>query len=181
MGDQAIRLAEVVGLPATEAAPALLGWTLLVDGVGGVIVETEAYTEDDPASHTFRGLTARNAVMFGPPGRLYVYRSYGLHWCVNVVCDADGVGAAVLLRALRPTHDLETMRARRGLDDVRLLCSGPGRLTQALGITGAHDGAPVDAPPFQLVRPASAAVYETTTRIGITKAADLPRRYVVRV
>jgi DNA-3-methyladenine glycosylase len=173
-------LAEVVQLPATEAAPALLGWTLLVDGVGGVIVETEAYTEGDPASHTFRGMTPRNAVMFGPPGHLYVYRSYGLHWCVNVVCDADGVGAAVLLRAVRPTHGLATMRARRGVEDVRLLCSGPGRLTQALGITGAHGGASVEREPFQLIRPASMVVYETTTRIGITKAADLQRRYVVR-
>jgi DNA-3-methyladenine glycosylase len=145
-----------------------------------VIVETEAYSQDDPASHTFRGQTPRNAVMFGPPGRLYVYRSYGLHWCVNVVCAPDGVGAAVLLRGLEPTHGLETMRARRGLDDERLLCSGPGRLTQALGITGAHDGASVQQPPFQLLRPGGVIDYETTTRIGITKAVDLQRRYVVR-
>ncbi len=173
-------LAEVVRLPATETAPALLGWTLFVDGVGGVIVETEAYTQDDPASHTYRGMTPRNAVMFGPPGHLYVYRSYGLHWCVNVVCDADGVGAAVLLRALRPTHGLDAMRARRGLDDERLLCSGPGRLTQALGITGVHDGASVEHAPFRLLRPGGAVDYEVATRIGITKAADLQRRYIVR-
>jgi DNA-3-methyladenine glycosylase len=173
-------LASVVALPAPEAAPALLGWTLLVDGVGGVIAETEAYSEEDPASHTFRGRTPRNAVMFGPPGHLYVYRSYGLHWCVNVVCDADGVGAAVLLRALRPTHGLETMRARRGVEDERLLCSGPGRLTQALGITGAHDGASVEQAPFELLRPGGAVDYETTTRIGITKAVELERRFVVR-
>jgi DNA-3-methyladenine glycosylase len=175
-----MKLAEVVGLPATEAAPALLGWTLLVDGVGGVIVETEAYTEDDPASHTFRGVTPRNAVMFGPPGRLYVYRSYGLHWCVNVVCDAAGVGAAVLLRGLRPTHGVETMRVRRGVEDERLLCSGPGRLTQALGITGAHDGASVEVEPFRLLPPDGPVGHRATTRIGITKAVDLERRYVVR-
>ena len=125
-------LAEVVRLPAPEAAPALLGWTLLVDGVGGVIVETEAYSEEDPASHTFRGRTPRNAVMFGPPGHLYVYRSYGIHWCANVVCDADGVGAAVLLRALEPTHGLDVMRARRGVD---------GRPTAVLGPRSAHAGA----------------------------------------
>jgi DNA-3-methyladenine glycosylase len=174
-----VKLQDVVGLPATVAAPALLGWSLLVDGVGGEIVETEAYTEGDPASHTYRGRTPRNAVMFGPPGHLYVYRSYGLHWCVNVVCDAEGTGAAVLLRALRPTHGLDTMRARRGLDDVRLLCSGPGRLTQALGITGEHNGAALDAAPFRLVAPASAVPYDATPRIGITKAVERPWRYVV--
>jgi DNA-3-methyladenine glycosylase len=169
---------EVVSLPAPEAAPALLGWTLLLDGVGGVIAETEAYSEDDAASHTYRGRTPRNAVMFGPPGHLYVYRSYGLHWCANVVCDRDGTGAAVLLRALDPTHGLDTMRDRRGQDDVRLLCSGPGRLTQALGITGAHGGARVDRPPFAIVPPGAPARYEVTPRIGITKAIDLPRRFV---
>jgi DNA-3-methyladenine glycosylase len=168
-----------VRLPATEAAPALLGWTFLVDGVGGVIVETEAYTEDDPAAHSFRGRTTRNGTMFGPAGRLYVYRSYGIHWCANVVCGAEGQGAAVLLRALRPTDALDVMRSRRGLDDPRLLCSGPGRLAQALGISGAHDGAPLDAPPFRLLPPPAPVAFDTTTRIGITKAADLPRRYVV--
>jgi DNA-3-methyladenine glycosylase len=172
-------LADVVRLPATEAAPALLGWTLLVDGVGGAIVETEAYTEGDPASHTFRGRTPRNAVMFGPPGHLYVYRSYGLHWCVNVVCDREGTGAAVLLRALDPTHGLDVMRARRGVDEPRLLCSGPGRLTQALGITGANDGAALDAAPFRLIAPAAPVPYEATTRVGITKAVERPWRYVV--
>jgi DNA-3-methyladenine glycosylase len=169
-----------VRLPATEAAPALLGWTLLVDGVGGVIAETEAYTEDDPASHSFRGRTTRNAAMFGPPGRLYVYRSYGIHWCANVVCDADGTGAAVLLRALEPTQGLETMRARRGVESTRFLCSGPGRLTQALGITGAHDGAALDAPPFELRAPTRRLDVERTTRVGITRGVERDWRYVAR-
>jgi DNA-3-methyladenine glycosylase len=173
-----VTLDDVVRLPAPDAAPALLGWTFLVDGVGGVIVETEAYTEDDPASHSYRGRTARTGVMFGPPGHLYVYRSYGIHWCANIVCDADGTGAAVLLRALEPTQGLDAMRARRGVDDVRKLCSGPGRLTQALGITSAHDGAAIGMPPFALHPPTTRAPYTTTPRIGITKAVDLHRRYV---
>src|SRR5262249_55627753 len=108
-----------------EVAPALIGWTLRVDGVGGTVVEVAAYREDDPASHSYGGPRGRNLVMFGPPGRLYVYRSYGIHWCANIVCEPEGAGAAVLLRALEPTHGLEEMRVRRGLDDTRLLCSGP--------------------------------------------------------
>ncbi len=134
---------------AVAAAKALVGWTLLVDGVGGVIVEAEAYTPDDPASHSFRGPTKRNAAMFGPPGTVYVYRAYGLHWCANVVAGDEGVGAAVLLRALEPTHGIDAMRRRRGLDDASLLCAGPGRLTQALEITGEHDGARIDRSPFE--------------------------------
>ncbi len=173
-------LAQVVSLPATEAAPALLGWTLLVDGVGGVIVETEAYAEDDPASHSFRGRTRRNGAMFGRPGRLYVYRSYGVHWCANVVCDAEGTGAAVLLRALEPTHGLDTMRARRGVDDPRLLCAGPGRLTEALGISSAHDGMPIDRGPFSLLAPERPAALETTRRIGISRGVESEWRFVVR-
>jgi DNA-3-methyladenine glycosylase len=142
-------------------------------------VETEAYAPDDPASHSYRGRTRRNAAMFGPAGRLYVYRSYGIHWCANVVCEADGVGAAVLLRALEPTAGIERMRERRGLEDVRLLCAGPGRLTEALGITGAHDGLPLDRCPFEL-RPAPRPVAtHATTRVGITRAGELPWRYVL--
>ena len=160
-----------------EVAPELIGATLLVDGVGGTIVEVEAYDQEDPASHGFRGPTPRNAAMFGPPGHAYVYRSYGIHWCLNLVCGEVGRPAALLVRALEPTHGLETMRARRGLDDARLLCSGPGRLCQALGVTRAHDGLPLDAPPFE-VRPRTAAPeIATCPRIGITRAAQLPWRY----
>jgi DNA-3-methyladenine glycosylase len=158
----------------------LVGATLLVDGVGGTIVETEAYAPDDPASHSFRGRTLRNATMFGPPGTLYVYRSYGIHWCANVVCGDDGVGAAVLLRALEPTHRLEEMRARRELEDVYQLCSGPGRLCQALGITGAHDGLPLDRPPFELEPPAKPADVVAGPRVGISHAGERPWRYALR-
>ena len=170
--------AEIVALDSLEAAPLLLGWTLLVDGVGGRIVEVEAYRQDDPASHSFRGPTARTAVMFGPPGRLYVYRSYGIHWCANIVCSAEGTGAAVLVRALEPTHGLDAMRERRGLDDERLLCSGPGRLTQALAITGADDGASLGAGRFA-VSPGADVDWVATPRIGITKAVEREWRFVV--
>src|SRR5438552_11696933 len=129
-----------------EVAPALIGATLLVDSVGGRIVEAEAYDHEDPAAHGYRGRTPRNASMFGPPGHSYVYRSYGIHWCLNFVCEAEGVASAVLIRALEPLAGLETMRARRGLGPARLLCSGPGRLCQALGLTGAHDGMSLDEP-----------------------------------
>jgi DNA-3-methyladenine glycosylase len=166
--------------PVLEVARLLPGWTLLVDGVGGVIVETEAYRQDDPASHSFRGPTARTTVMFGPPGRLYVYRSYGVHWCANVVCEAEGRGAAVLLRALRPTHGLEAMRLRRGVDDDRRLCSGPGKLTQALGLSGAADGADLGRLPFTLAAPGEPPGVAVTTRIGISRAVDRPWRFVVR-
>jgi DNA-3-methyladenine glycosylase len=163
-----------------EVARDLVGASLLVDGVGGVVVETEAYPPDDPASHSFRGRTTANAAMFGPPGTLYVYRSYGIHWCANVVCGPDGVGAAVLLRALEPTHGLEEMRRRRGVEDIRRLCSGPGSLTQALGIDRTHDRLPLDRPPFVLVLEDAPADVVVGPRIGITKAAELPRRYSLR-
>jgi len=127
--------------PVLEVARDLVGCTLLCDGVGGRLVEVEAYRSDDPASHSYRGRTARNAVMFGPAGRLYVYFTMGLHFCVNVVCEGEGTAAAVLMRALEPTAGLEVMRARRGLEDPRSLCSGPAKLTQALAITRADDGA----------------------------------------
>jgi DNA-3-methyladenine glycosylase len=172
-------LLEVLTRSVHESARSLVGWTLLLDGVGGVIVETEAYAPEDPASHAFRGRTARNGTMFGPAGRLYVYRSYGIHWCANVVCEPEGVGAAVLLRALEPTHGIEVMRSRRGVDDARLLCSGPGRLTQALGMTNAHDGCSLFAPPFLLEPPVDLVEVGCGTRIGLTKAGELPWRYVL--
>ena len=151
----------------------LVGWTFLVDGVGGVLVETEAYAPDEPASHAFRGPTRRNAVMFGPAGHLYVYRSYGIHWCLNLVCEEAG---AVLVRALEPTHGLEAMASRRGTAEPRLLTAGPGRLAQALGVTREHDGLPLDRPPFELFAREDVPV-ETGLRVGITKAADRPWRY----
>ena len=164
---------------AHEVARELVGATVLVDGVGGRIVETEAYASDDPASHSYRGETARNRTMFGSPGRLYVYRSYGIHWCANVVCDDDRVGAAVLLRAIEPTHGVEAMHARRGTVDARLLCSGPGRLTQALGITAGLDGHAVDAPPLELFLSETADVV-AGPRVGISRAVERPWRYTLR-
>jgi DNA-3-methyladenine glycosylase len=160
-----------------DVAPDLAGCTLLVDGVGGTIVEVEAYDHEDPASHGFRGQTERNRSMFGPPGLAYVYRSYGIHWCLNLVCEDEGVAAAVLIRALEPTHGLDRMRARRRAEDVRLLCSGPGKLCQALGVTGGHDGLPVDRPPFELYDAVGRVELVTGPRVGISAAADLPWRY----
>jgi DNA-3-methyladenine glycosylase len=160
-----------------DVAPELIGATLLVDGVGGLIVEAEAYDHEDPASHAYRGKTARNAAMFGPYGTAYVYRSYGIHWCLNLVCGDAGVPEAVLVRALEPAHGLDLMRERRGLDDPRLLCAGPGRLCQALGVTRAHDGLPLDEPPFELAARRGPVEVVTGPRIGITRAAELPWRY----
>ena len=160
-----------------EVAPNLIGCTLLVDGIGGPIVEVEAYDHEDPASHGFRGETARNRSMFGPPGHAYVYRSYGIHWCLNLVCEEMGVAAAVLLRALEPAHGIEEMCARRGLDEPRLLCSGPGRLCQALAVTGEHDGLPLNRPPIELRARKGEPEVVTGPRVGITQAADLPWRY----
>ena len=161
-------------------ARGLIGALFVVDGVGGVVVETESYAPDDPASHSYRGRTRRNATMFGPPGHLYVYRSYGIHWCANVVCGDEGAGAAVLLRALEPIQGIARMQARRGLDDIALLCSGPGRLCQALGVTGDHDGFPLDRPPFQLHPPGAAAEIVRGPRVGITRASEHPWRYAIR-
>ena len=160
-----------------QVAPELIGATLLVDGVGGRIVEAEAYDQEDPASHAYRGRTERNASMFGPPGRAYVYRSYGIHWCLNLVCEDEDVPSAVLIRALEPTHGLERMRERRGLGDPCLLCSGPGRLCQALAVTREHDGLSLDRPPFELLAPAEKATLVAGPRVGITRAAELPWRY----
>jgi DNA-3-methyladenine glycosylase len=161
---------------AVTVAKALIGVRLLVDGVGGIVVETEAYDRDDPASHSFNGPTRRNAVMFGPPGKAYVYRIYGAHWCLNAVCDGAPRGA-VLIRALEPTDGLMVMAERRGTSDDRLLCSGPGRLCQALAVTGAHDGLALDAPPFALYAADSGHALATGPRIGLTKAADTPWRF----
>jgi len=160
-----------------EVAPDLIGTTLLVNGVGGIIVEVEAYHHTDPAAHSFRGPTARNAVMFGPPGFVYVYRSYGIHWCVNFVCEKEGSASAVLIRALEPTHGLAAMRRRRHLSDERTLCSGPGKLTEALGITGGHNALALDASPFALFTRTARPEIVSGLRIGITKAVDLPWRY----
>ena len=165
---------------APAVAHALIGATLLVDGVGGTIVETEAYDMTDAASHTFGGPTARNRAMFGPPGHAYVYRSYGIHWCLNFVCREAGHGAGVLIRALQPTHGVDVMHTRRGMDDERLLCAGPGRVGQALGIGAAHYGLPLDAAPFTvLAAPADAAPVQVLTgpRIGISRAVDVPWRF----
>jgi len=155
----------------------LIGATLLFKGVGGRIVEVEAYHHTDPAAHSYNGQTPRNAVMFGPPGYAYVYRSYGIHWCVNFVCEAEGSASAVLIRAIEPTDGIAAMRRRRGLTDERLLCSGPGRVCAALGITGAHNGLALDTPPFALSPREDEVAIIVGPRIGITKAADLPWRY----
>lgn len=158
-------------------APDLIGATLLVNGVGGPIVEVEAYHHTDPAAHSFRGPTERNAVMFGPPGFAYVYRSYGIHWCLNFVCEAEGSASAVLIRAIEPREGVARMRRRRGVADVRLLCSGPGRLCQALGVTKAHNGLPLDRSPFTILARGGLPAISVGVRIGISKAAELPWRY----
>ena len=160
-----------------EVAPDLIGATLLLGGVGGIITEVEAYHHTDPAAHSFNGPTPRNLVMFGPPGFAYVYRSYGIHWCVNFVCEETGSASAVLIRALQPTHGLAAMRRRRGVPEERALCSGPGKLCQALGITIEHNELPLDKPPFALYARREKPEIVAGVRIGITKAADLPWRY----
>ena len=168
------RQADLFALHSSQAAPALIGWTLTVGGVGGRIVETEAYDHEDPASHSFTGPTERNGVMFGPAGHVYVYRSYGIHWCMNLVC--RGPASAVLIRALEPTQGLDMMIARRGLEAPRRLCSGPGRLCQALGVSRQENGLRIDEPPFAL-EPGPAAEVVKGPRIGITKAAAVPWRF----
>jgi DNA-3-methyladenine glycosylase len=145
--------------------------------VGGRIVEVEAYDSEDPAAHGFRGRTPRNESMFGPPGHAYVYRSYGIHWCLNLVCEEEGSAAAVLLRALEPTHGLGAMRERRGREETRLLAAGPGRLCEALAVTRTHDGLPLDAAPFELHAAAGPVDVVTGPRIGISVATELPWRY----
>jgi DNA-3-methyladenine glycosylase len=163
--------------PVLEVAPDLIGVTLLMNGVGGIIVEVEAYHHTEPAAHSFNGQTPRNSVMFGPPGFVYVYRSYGIHWCVNFVCEKAGSASAVLIRALQPTHGIPAMRRRRGLHDEKSLCSGPGKLTEALGITHQHIALALDAPPFALHARVGTPDIVAGIRIGLTKAVELPWRY----
>ncbi len=162
--------------PVLDLARDLVGATLLLDGVGGVIAETEAYGRHDAASHSCRGPSPRNRAMFGAPGRAYVYRSYGIHWCFNVV-GGEEPGCAVLIRALEPTQGLDRMRARRGLADPRLLCSGPGRLCQALGIDVSHDGTSLDAVPFALIPSDATPALVAGPRIGISRNAEVPWRF----
>ena len=165
------------GRSVHEVAPDLIGATLLVSGVGGRIVEVEAYDQTDPAAHSFRGPTARNAVMFGPPGYAYVYRSYGIHWCLNLVCQPKGSAAAVLIRALEPLTGLAAIRQRRGMDDERLLCAGPGRVCESLAVTSAHNGLALSKPPFAIFAQTQALEVVVGPRIGLTKAIDKPWRY----
>jgi DNA-3-methyladenine glycosylase len=162
---------------SSEVASRLIGTTLLVGGVGGIIVETEAYDGEDPASHSFSGPTPRNAVMFGPPGHAYVYLSYGIHWCLNFVCREAGHGAGVLIRALQPTTGVARMIERRRQQDPRMLCAGPGRLGQALGITRELNGKCVELPPFSLTASSRRARVVCGPRIGISKAVDQPWRF----
>ena len=158
-------------------APELIGATLLIDGIGGVIVEVEAYHHTDPAAHSYIGMTARNAVMFGPPGFVYVYRSYGIHWCLNFVCEEAGSASAVLVRAIEPIAGIAAMQRRRGLKEPRALCSGPGKLCEALAVSIRHNGLALDRPPFELRARAAAPEIVTGPRIGITKAVARPWRY----
>ncbi|WP_024577921.1 MULTISPECIES: DNA-3-methyladenine glycosylase [unclassified Afipia] len=160
-----------------DVAPDLIGATLLVDGVGGIIVEVEAYHHTEPAAHSFNGPTPRNMVMFGPPGFLYVYRSYGIHWCMNFVCEKEGSASAVLIRAIEPTHGIPAMRRRRGLHDERTLCSGPGKLCEAMAVTGKHNGLALDTPPIAIYARTRKPQIVSGLRIGITKAVELPWRY----
>jgi DNA-3-methyladenine glycosylase len=160
-----------------KVAPDIIGTTLLFNGAGGIIVEVEAYHHTDPAAHSYVGRTERNAVMFGPPGYLYVYRSYGIHWCMNFVCERDGSASAVLVRAIEPQHGLRAMAKRRGTDEVRQLCSGPGKICQALGITRAENGLALDEKPFELFAREEKASVVRGPRIGITKAVEKPWRY----
>ncbi len=164
--------------PVAEVARDLIGVTLLRDGVGGLVVETEAYDRLDPASHSFAGRTRRNAAMFGPPGHAYVYRSYGIHWCLNLVCGLEP-GSAVLIRALEPRLGIPLMRERRNGAVLRDLCRGPGRLCQALAVTDALDGQPLDGSPFRLARSRGVQAVIAGPRIGITRGVETPWRFAL--
>jgi DNA-3-methyladenine glycosylase len=175
--------AEFFARPVNDVAEELVGCELRFDGVGGVIVEVEAYERSEPACHAYVGLTPRTATIFGPPGRAYVYLSYGIHSCLNFVCEPEGEAGAILIRALEPRRGIYEMRERRGRDELRDLCSGPGKLTQALGIGLDIDGAPLDEPPFEVRAPDAewaGVQVGRGPRIGITRAAELPWRYVAR-
>lgn len=163
--------------PSHEVAYQLIGATFTVNGVGGIIVETEAYDQSEPASHTFVGPTKRNAAMFGAGGCAYVYRSYGIHWCLNFVCEKAGHGAGVLIRAIEPIVGLQIMEERRGTDNVRLLCSGPGKVGQALAIVHDYNGMPLNQSPFELTLAKKPVDVICGPRIGISKAVDIPWRF----
>jgi DNA-3-methyladenine glycosylase len=162
---------------APTVAAALIGTCLLVHGIGGIIVETEAYDATDPASHSYRGPTPRNAPMFGPPGRAYVYRIYGLHWCLNFVCSDGPPGSAVLIRAIQPTTGVEEMMVRRQMRSLPSLCSGPGKLAQALAVDATFNGADLGAPPFALCGGTAVVAVETGPRIGIRHGSETPWRF----
>ena len=179
MSEPAPLPSEFFARSAHELAPELLGATLLVNGVGGVLVELEIYDQSDPASHSYHGATKRNASMFGPPGHAYVYRSYGVHWCLNFVCSPPGEASALLVRALEPTHGLEQMIERRGVSDPRKLCSGPGRLCQALAVGGEHGGLALDASPFEVLARGHEPEIVRCRRVGITRARERPWRLCV--
>ncbi|HEY5160884.1 MAG TPA: DNA-3-methyladenine glycosylase [Gaiellaceae bacterium] len=171
-GSPALLPREFFERSAQELGPELLGATLLVDGVGGVLVELEIYDQSDPASHSYLGRTERNASMFGPPGHAYVYRSYGVHWCLNIVCSPPGEASALLVRALEPTQGIEQMTRRRGVTDLRKLCSGPGKVCQALAVGGEHDGLALDEFPFQVLAREREPEIVLSERVGITRAQE---------